>query len=481
MKNFPNLILDISYKKEIVRRNPLPEIFLQNSNEECLAWLDSSREDKEIGRFSILGIKPLFTIKTAKNSITFHDKFKIFSSLEISKVEGNPNIFLKEILQKIKVKKESLEIPFSLGLLGYFGYEYLEKEKQKKACLNTPDSFFMFPGISYVYDHYKKFLYTIKFEDPILRQGFEWQANPKCQITKVDTNSKFQEPNIKSKVQLDYEISQKKYFDIFEKIQNKISDGEMYECCFTHKILLNGLNNLADLYLDLRVKNPASFSAFLRFDEFTVLSSSPERFLKLEDRKVEMRPIKGTIKRGINKAEDKKNQTELEQSLKNRAENIMIVDLIRNDLGRISEFNSVKVKKLFKVEKYASLFQLVSVIESKLKKNEDIFSALEATFPGGSMTGAPKIRAMEYIKKYETTKRGIYSGSIGYIDISGNSDLNIVIRTIIHDEKKQKAYLGVGGALVYDSSAISEYEESILKASKIIETIESKRNIRLTR
>lgn len=475
MKNFPNLLLDISYKKEIVRRNPLPEIFLRNSNEEYLAWLDSSREDKEIGRFSILGIKPLFTIKTDKNSITFHDKFKIFSSLEISKFEGNPNIFLKEISQKIKVEKSSLKIPFSLGLLGYFGYEYLEKEKQKKACLNTPDSFFMFPTISYVYDHFKKILYTIEIRNERTKERRNLTT---INLRKVNEETK---KIINKKIQLTYEISQKKYFDIFEKIQNKISDGEMYECCFTHKILLNGLNNLADLYLDLRVKNPASFSAFLRFDGFTVLSSSPERFLKLEDRKVEMRPIKGTIKRGINKAEDKKNQTELEQSLKNRAENIMIVDLIRNDLGRISEFNSVKVKKLFKVEKYASLFQLVSVIESKLKKNEDIFSALEATFPGGSMTGAPKIRAMEYIKKYETTKRGIYSGSIGYIDISGNSDLNIVIRTIIHDEKKQKAYLGVGGALVYDSSAISEYEESILKASKIIETIESKRNIRLTR
>jgi para-aminobenzoate synthetase component I len=254
-------------------------------------------------------------------------------------------------------------------------------------------------------------------------------------------------------------------------IKKQIYEGEFYECCYTHKIFLDNINHHYDLYLKLREENSAPFSAYISIGSLKIISCSPERFLKLDHKEIEMRPIKGTIKRGNNYKEDIKLEKMLRNSTKNQAENIMIVDLIRNDLGRVCNFSSIKVKELFKIEKYASLFQMVSTISGVLKKNKDIFDLLMATFPGGSMTGAPKIRAMMHIDKLEKFSRGIYSGSIGWIDTKGNTDLSIIIRTIISDTKTKKGYIQVGGAIVKDSNPLAEYDESLLKGEKILQII----------
>jgi len=443
-----NLITEV---KKLEKYIPAKKIIEEHKNDDYLIWLDSSLEDKTLGRFSIIGINPLMKIEINNQKLKLSDTHNILS-LEVKKKlkSYKTNEALKIILDNINIKNDpKINIPFKFGLLGYFSYEYLDKFK-KKSELKTPDSFWFLPQSVFVFDHIKKQTYN-------------------CNIKIKNNISETKYKDKKKKMEIKYELKFKDYLKKIKYLKKKIYDGEIYETCLTHKIKINNINNPLSLYLKLRENNKAPFSAFLRIKNINILCNSPERFLRLENKTAEMRPIKGTIKRGKNSKEDKKLEEKLKSSIKNQAENIMIVDLIRNDLGKVCKFGSVKVIDLFKIEKYTSLFQMVSTIKGELQGNKDIFDLIDASFPGGSMTGAPKKRAMKYIEKLEKKKRGIYSGTIGYIDSCGNADLNIVIRTIIHDEKTKKAYLQVGGAIVQDSKNKEEYEESMLKAKKILE------------
>jgi aminodeoxychorismate synthase component I len=258
-------------------------------------------------------------------------------------------------------------------------------------------------------------------------------------------------------------IEKQDYIKKILKAKEYIFAGHIYEVCLTHRFETELSGNPFELYRELRRINPAPFASFLSFPEVKVISSSPERFLRIgNDGWVESRPIKGTRPRGRNQEEDVKLYQELVTSIKDRAENMMIVDLVRNDFGKVCRFNTVTVPELMIIEIYATLFQMVSTIVGRLERGFDSFDLIQACFPGGSMTGAPKIRAMQIIDELEPVKRGIYSGSIGYLDFSGNVDLSIVIRTIIL--KGKRAYFQVGGAIVADSDPEEEYQETLDKA-----------------
>jgi len=226
-----------------------------------------------------------------------------------------------------------------------------------------------------------------------------------------------------------------------------------------------------ELYSSLRNVNPAPFSAYLDFGDFKILSSSPERFLTLRGSFVSTRPMKGTRPRSINLIEDKRLKEELLNSQKDKAELIMIVDLERNDLGRVCEYGSIKVTNLRNLEEYSKVFQTTAKVEGILHKDKDRIDLIKACFPGGSITGCPKIRAMEIIEELEPTKRNIYTGSLGYLSFSGDMDLNILIRTILL--KGNKIYFQAGGGIVYDSDPEEEYQETLDKARALLETIES--------
>ncbi len=257
------------------------------------------------------------------------------------------------------------------------------------------------------------------------------------------------------------------YCGAVEQIKKYIHEGSAYEVCLTHEYSAPQLKEPWALYQALRRINPAPFSSFLKLPEVQVVCSSPERFLHLDkDRLIESRPIKGTRRRGESELHDLKLEDELRSSEKDRAENLMIVDLVRNDLGRVSEIGSVHVPEFFKVERYATVLQLVSVIRGVLKKEYDAFDLIRACFPGGSMTGAPKIEAMKIIASLEKSRRGIYSGAIGYIDFSGTLDLNIVIRSIV--VTNGRCYFNVGGAVTSDSDPAAEYEETLDKARALV-------------
>ena len=224
------------------------------------------------------------------------------------------------------------------------------------------------------------------------------------------------------------------------------------------------------MYRELRHINPAPFASFLKFPEVEIVSSSPERFLKIDETGVaEARPIKGTRPRGGTPTEDERLRRELQNSPKDRAENVMIVDLVRNDFGRVCSYGSVQVRDFLTIEPYATVFQMVSTVQGRLAEERDRFDLLCACFPGGSMTGAPKIEAMKIIDALEPVARGIYSGAIGYLDFGGAMDLSMVIRTIL--VKDGRCYFHVGGGIVADSDPTAEYRETQDKARALVEAI----------
>jgi para-aminobenzoate synthetase component 1 len=264
------------------------------------------------------------------------------------------------------------------------------------------------------------------------------------------------------------------YLALVETAREHIAAGDVFELCLTQRFDTDFAGEGVDLYGALRAINPAPMAAYLRFPDLEVLSCSPERFLRVDARRwVETRPIKGTRPRGRTQLEDDALAVDLATAEKDAAENIMIVDLARNDLGRVCDFGTVTVPDLRVVERYASVYQLVSAVRGHLRDDATAVDLLRATFPGGSMTGAPKIEAMRLINLLENSRRGVFSGAIGYLSYAGALDLNIVIRTII----KRGAALSfhTGGAVTYDSIAEAEYQETLDKAYALVRAIENAR------
>ncbi|MGD8677614.1 MAG: aminodeoxychorismate synthase component I, partial [Chromatiales bacterium] len=257
-------------------------------------------------------------------------------------------------------------------------------------------------------------------------------------------------------------IDREEYRRQFARIQTWIRDGDCYQVNYTQRFDAYVEGDGWQAYREMRALNPVPFGAFLRFDELEILSFSPERFLKLEGRRVTTEPIKGTRPRSEDPGKDLRLQRELSQSIKDRAENLMIVDLLRNDLGRVCEPGSIDVRDLFKVESFPTVHHMVSTVSGRLRDGEDAMSLLRACFPGGSITGAPKIRAMEIIEELEPARRGIYCGAIGHIGFNGDMDTSIVIRTLVR--RGDRAHYWVGGGIVADSDPDEEYQECLDKA-----------------
>jgi para-aminobenzoate synthetase component 1 len=253
------------------------------------------------------------------------------------------------------------------------------------------------------------------------------------------------------------------------RVREYIAAGDVFQVNLSQRFETELTVTPYELYRRLRQINPAPFAGFLNFDGVTIVSASPERFLRVDGDWVETRPIKGTRPRGKNSVEDAMLAQELLNSAKDRAENVMIVDLERNDLGRVCQYGTVKVTELAILETFPTVFHLTSTIIGKLRPDKNRIDLLKAAFPGGSISGAPKVRAMEIIDELEPTRRSVYTGAIGYLGFGRNLDLNRVIRTFII--KGNKAYFQVGGGIIYDSNAEAEYQETLDKAKALIQAL----------
>jgi para-aminobenzoate synthetase component 1 len=264
-------------------------------------------------------------------------------------------------------------------------------------------------------------------------------------------------------------FTHKNYLQAVEKARKYIIDGDIFEVNISQRFDTEISVTPYELYSRLRNINPAPFGAYLDFGEVAIASTSPERFLRVRGDVVETRPIKGTRYRGNTQAEDCAQARELLSAAKDHAENMMIVDLERNDLGRVCRYGTVKVTELAILEKYPTVFHLTSTVVGRLQQSKDRIDLLKTSFPGGSITSAPKIRAMEIIDELEPTRRSVYTGSIGYLGFDGSMDLNIVIRTFL--VKGNRAYFQIGGAVVYDSDAESEYQETLDKVKALIDSL----------
>jgi len=443
------------------------ELFSLVKDEPYSFFLDSAIDPKKLGRYSFIGYNP-FLIFKSKNS-----KIDIHKDGNTTTFYGDPLEKLREILSFYKMDYQT-ELPFIGGAVGYLGYDlchHIENLPRRAIDdVEIPDCYFgIYDGIIII-DHLKDQVYIAALgiespEEEIIQDIRNRIKVGEEKGTTLQVTIKNKSINLKS----NFEIED--YIKTVNKIKDYIKSGDVYQVNMTQRYECDLEITPFELYEKLRGINPAPFASYIDIGEVQIVSSSPERFIRIKNRIIETRPIKGTRPRGKTPEEDVKNREELLSSEKDKAELLMIVDLERNDLGRVSQTGTVKVTELFCLEEYSTVYHLVSTVVGKLKDDYDVIDCIKATFPGGSITGAPKIRSMEIIDELEPTQRNIYTGSIGYIGLNGNTDLNIVIRTIVC--KDAKAYFQVGGGIVWDSDAKLEYEETLHKAKALIRALES--------
>ncbi|MDI6733774.1 MAG: aminodeoxychorismate synthase component I [Planctomycetota bacterium] len=424
-------------------------------------YLISGMANPSSGGFSFLGSDPFLVIKSKGSSISIEKNGTITCK------KGDPLEELRKILSAYKVKvrynprPDIIGMPFIGGAVGYFGYDlchFIEKlPLQTKDDLNFPDLYFAFYDRFIAIDHYRRKMWKVT-ADKI--PDFRFQiSNPKSPSSRHP-----REGMIRSN------FTKAQYCRAVKKIKDYIFAGDVYQVNLSQRFETVLSKSPLELFLRLQQINPAPFSALLKpnNNQF-IISSSPERFLKATDGRIETRPIKGTRPRGKTPSEDSAMKKELFESIKDNAELSMIVDMERNDIGRVCKYGSVRVAEPKVLETYPTLHHLVATVEGRIDDRYDIVDLIKATFPGGSITGAPKIRAMEIIDELEKSRRNVYTGAIGYLGFDGNIDLSIAIRIIMLNNNK--AYYQVGGGIIADSDPESEYEETLTKGKALAEAL----------
>lgn len=425
-------------------------------------FLFSSMREHPNSRYSYMGCDPYLIFQSKGDSIS------VFTNDTWSHHSGNPLAEFEKIFNKESLKWKSSETDhdyFSGGAVGYWGYDlkdFLETLPSKSVKeFDVPDSFWMFYKSFVVIDHWYGNYFTVG--DVHETQKLHNKINSSIAPTAVTCD-----------YSISSSMSEGEYLRSILSIKERIGAGDVYEVNLTQRFHLQFERNDPwrdfTIFRSLTESSPAPFSAILKCPEFSVISSSPERFLKIRDRVAESQPIKGTRPCGNGFSEDEHNYLDLYTSDKDHAENLMIVDLVRNDLGRVSKIGSVTVKDLFKIEKFSTVFQMLSTISGELNDNISLTDAVCACFPPGSMTGAPKISAMKIIEELEPYKRSVYSGALGYMGFDGTMDLSVIIRTLVL--LGQRGYFQTGGAIVWDSDPTKEYQECWDKAKGILNALE---------
>ncbi len=420
-------------------------------------FLDSCYEAGGGGRYDIAVWQPELTLTTRNGSTVLETGYGNHSS------SGDPFSLIEA---QLGGPERSTELPFSGGAMGMFSYDLGRRvERLPSLAANDLPLPEMAVGIysrCLVVDHEAQQSWYVHrgLSAAAVRAALDLLVVPRT-LTPPTLSTDFV---ISSSVTA--ELSRAEYADAFTQIQRYIHDGDCYQVNFSQRFSASASGSSWDAYQRLRRLNPAPFAAFMQLPGGSVLSSSPERFLCAWDGQVEARPIKGTRRRLLDPVADQKQIASLQSSVKDRAENLMIVDLLRNDIGKVCQPGSVSVPRLFEVETCARVHHLVSTVCGRLQNGRSALDALRACFPGGSITGAPKVRAMEIIESLEPTRRSVYCGALGYVSHDGQMDMNIAIRTVLLAQGRLSCW--AGGGIVLDSELEAEYQESFDKAAAML-------------
>ncbi len=437
-----------------LRNLPMPFIF-------------SGGKDRLQNRYSFLGAAPFMTLRAGNGGTII---------IEVGAerlLQKDPFMAISEIIEGLQCKRhpECDPFPFISGAAGYFSYDLnnvIEPGRFRKSKVGTgvPPCIIGFYDPIFVYDHHERSGYVVSRNDNRKRCKFFIDS-----ITRSKIPVSTERPAAVEIGGLPFSTHGKaEYMSAVTRAKEYMAAGDIYQINLSQRLSIPLKVDPFSLYVTLTERSPAPFSSFMDFGGFQIISNSPERLLKVSDGYAETSPIKGTRPRGASREEDMFFIEELKKSPKERAEHVMIVDLMRNDLGRISLPGSVKVTDFETIETFPNLHHMVSTIRGRLKAGVDPASALRSVFPGGSVTGAPKIRAMEIIDELEPVQRSVYTGGMGWIDLGGEMDIAMTIRTALC--KDGFLHLGVGGGIVADSVPEDEYDETLLKARSFIEVMD---------
>jgi para-aminobenzoate synthetase component 1 len=440
-------------------RDDSAALFGAVASEPWSVFLDSGRPAAKGGRWDFIAARPQATLTLAGGNCQLEDRNGV------RMLDDDPLAIIQHWLGE---REDTCGFPFSGGVIGYFAYDLARRLGELPASGKPVDgvpelAFGLYDWVVAV-DHEKRETHLLSHErDPAT--ACDWDGLVALFSNPPSSTAETWESLSSLETSLDWPA----YQAAFDRAQRYIAEGDCYQINLTQRFTTRTLGSRWALYQALRYANPAPYGAFLNFPDAQVMSTSPERFIELRGDRAATRPIKGTRPRGRDADSDRRLADELAASAKDRAENLMIVDLLRNDLGKVCATGSVAVPGLFEIESFAHVHHLVSTVTGRLKPGCDALDLLRATFPGGSITGAPKRRAMAIIDELEPHRRGLYCGAIGYIGFDGDMDTSIAIRTLVG--RGETVSFGVGGGIVADSEAEREYQECLDKAAPMLRVL----------
>jgi len=442
--------------------------------------LESIERGEQIGRYTFLGSAPYMRVTAHKG------KVQIERGRKRESVNGSVFQVVKRLLREHRAAIVPGLPPFTAGAVGYFAYDVVRQleniGEHAKDDLSVPDAELMFFDRLLAFDHLRHQIHIMAVADVSSENPRRAYDRALRDIAALERKlaaglspalwRKSAKPK-RTKLKIHAGTRRDVYLRNVERCKEYIAAGDIFQVVYSQRFDFTPEVAPFDLYRALRQVNPSPYLYFLKMDDRHILGSSPEMLVRVTGRKLEYRPIAGTRPRGRDAAEDARLEQQVRNDEKERAEHVMLVDLGRNDLGRVSEYGSVKVKDLMYVERYSHVMHLVSALEGTLRKDLDALDALAACFPAGTLSGAPKVRAMQIIEELEPTRRGVYGGSVLYADFAGNLDSCIGIRTLLMQGKK--AYLQAGGGIVADSDPAAEFQESMNKAGALLRAVEMAR------
>ena len=451
--------------------------FLSIASGEPEAFLFESVERGEhVGRYTFLGTKPYMRVRARGQNI------EVQRGRRVERGKGNVLEIVKELLRQHHLAIDDSLPPFTAGAVGYFAYDSVRQleniGEHAKDDLALPDCVLMFFDRVLAFDHLRHQIQIIATADVSRESPRKAYDRAIADIAALEKKLaaglrpalwRGSAAAVRGKLKIRPRTPRTRFLESVERTKEYIRAGDVFQAVLSQRLDFTPGVAPFDIYRALRTVNPSPYMYFLRMEGVHVLGSSPEMLVRVTGRKLEYRPIAGTHPRGRDEAEDQRFEKEMLADEKERAEHVMLVDLGRNDLGRVSGYGSVKVRELMFVERYSHVMHIVSALEGKLRSNLDALDAFAACFPAGTLTGAPKVRAMQIIEELEPVRRGVYGGSVLYADFAGNLDSCIAIRTLLM--KGKKAYLQAGAGIVADSDPESELKETEAKAGALFEAL----------